>query len=303
MMAGVVPLSDDRYYVLLIANTAGTGWKLPNGEWEWDEATAQEAAKRLGWELAGIVCDIKYDLGLISGTYKASSDQPQSYQFFEAVVAKQDSIWPEAHKRERRWFLHSDACRALADRPECLGALDRCTMHRDNQMVSSSSQSLGNWADSHNQMVSPTSQSLGNWADSHNNEGPKNNVKSSVEDKQVRVVSAEVKEVGKTIRRLYKLNSDPLIQFDLPKELVTFIEEQLEPDCDLGLVPTVTGTPSRAFAATVRQYLDFRWPSSPLDIVDILHRARNSQTRLGKPLPSCPLGALLFPFVKVIHEY
>ncbi|KAH9864753.1 hypothetical protein IAQ61_008698 [Plenodomus lingam] len=134
LVAGVVPLSADKYYVLLIQSTRRGGWVLPKGGWELDEATAQDAAKREAWEEAGIVCKINYDLGLIAEKRKPDQLTTQapkaSYHFFEATVEKQEAQWPEMHKRERRWFNYKDARQALAVRPELLDALDRCTMIR-----------------------------------------------------------------------------------------------------------------------------------------------------------------------------
>jgi diphosphoinositol-polyphosphate diphosphatase len=134
LVAGVVPLSTDKYYVLLIQSTRRGGWVLPKGGWETDEATAQDAAKREAWEEAGIICKINYDLGLISEKRKAdqlTAKAPKaSYHFFEATVEKQESVWPEQHKRSRNWFTYNQARAALAERPELLDALDRCTMHR-----------------------------------------------------------------------------------------------------------------------------------------------------------------------------
>ena len=134
LVAGVVPLSADKYYVLLIQSTRRGGWVLPKGGWETDEATAQDAAKREAWEEAGIVCKISYDLGMISEKRKAdqlTTTAPKaSYHFFEAVVEKQETQWPEMHKRSMQWFTYTQAREALAPRPELLDALDRCTMHR-----------------------------------------------------------------------------------------------------------------------------------------------------------------------------
>ncbi|KAF2016874.1 hypothetical protein BU24DRAFT_139964 [Aaosphaeria arxii CBS 175.79] len=134
LVAGIVPLSSDKYYVLLIQSTRKGGWVLPKGGWETDEATAQDAAKREAWEEAGIICTVKYDLGLIpekrSANQLTSTAPKASYQFFEAVVEKQEAKWPEMHKRGRQWFTYTQAKEALKDRPELLDALDRCTMHR-----------------------------------------------------------------------------------------------------------------------------------------------------------------------------
>lgn len=134
LVAGIVPLSADKYYVLLIQSARRGGWVLPKGGWETDEATAQDAAKREAWEEAGITCKITYDLGLIPERRKAeqlSATAPRaSYQFYEAVVEAQHSQWPEMNKRSRQWMTYSQATQALKDRPELLEALSRCTMHR-----------------------------------------------------------------------------------------------------------------------------------------------------------------------------
>ncbi|KAF1989083.1 hypothetical protein K402DRAFT_327504 [Aulographum hederae CBS 113979] len=134
LVAGVVPLSDDKFYVLLIQSTRRGGWVLPKGGWETDEATAQDAAVREAWEEAGIICRVTYDLGEIPEYRKASqlsATAPKAkYHFYEATVERMESQWPEAHKRSRQWFNYKDASVALADRPELLEALNRCTMHR-----------------------------------------------------------------------------------------------------------------------------------------------------------------------------
>jgi diphosphoinositol-polyphosphate diphosphatase len=134
LVAGVVPLSSDKYYVLLIQSTRRGGWVLPKGGWETDEATAQDAAKREAWEEAGIICKINYDLGVLPERRRPDQLTTQapkaSYHFFEAQVEKQEAQWPEQHKRSRQWFTYTQARQALADRPELLDALDRCTMNR-----------------------------------------------------------------------------------------------------------------------------------------------------------------------------
>ena len=72
------------------------------------------------------------------------------------------------------------------------------------------------------------------------------------------------------------------LDFDLPWELVDFLQLVLRPDCDLGLVPTITGTPTEAFAATVKDYMNFAWPSVEFDILDLLSKARKTKGRAGK---------------------
>lgn len=134
LVAGIVPLSADKYYVLLIQSTSHNKWVLPKGGWETDEATAQDAACREAWEEAGIVCKINYDLGSIeerrSPTQFTKEAPRATYHFFEATVERMENQWPEAHKRNRKWCTYAEAAQALKDRPELLAALNKCTMHR-----------------------------------------------------------------------------------------------------------------------------------------------------------------------------
>ena len=129
-MAGVVPLSADRFYVLLIQSTRRKGWVLPKGGWETDES-CEEAAAREAWEEAGISIQIDYDLGEIDEKRPPkSSKEVARYQFFEVTVLSESDEWPESHKRERKWFLYSDAIQALDSRPELQEALDRSGIKR-----------------------------------------------------------------------------------------------------------------------------------------------------------------------------
>lgn len=130
LVAGVVALSDDKYYVLLVQSTRSGSWVLPKGGWETDEATAAEAAVREAWEEAGIVCRIVYDLGKVPELKPGSREVKAEYNFFEAAVEKQEAQWPEMHKRQRMWMTYAQAEAALADRPELLAALKACTMRR-----------------------------------------------------------------------------------------------------------------------------------------------------------------------------
>lgn len=134
LVAGLVPLSQDNYYVLLIQSTSRSNWVLPKGGWETDEATAQEAAQREAWEEAGIVCTVKYDLGVITEMRKDTQLTTQapkaSYHFFEGTVERQEAQWPEMHKRTRTWMTFAQAEAALKERPELLDALRRSTIKR-----------------------------------------------------------------------------------------------------------------------------------------------------------------------------
>lgn len=129
-MAGLVALSEDKYYVLLVQSKGRNGWVLPKGGWETDEPTAQEAACREAWEEAGIVCKkIDYSLG-VAKEMKSDNTVKSEYHFFEATVERLEDQWPEMKKRNRVWMTFSQAEAALASRPELLEILKKCTMHR-----------------------------------------------------------------------------------------------------------------------------------------------------------------------------
>ncbi|KAK3387128.1 NUDIX hydrolase domain-like protein [Podospora didyma] len=134
LVAGVVPLSADKNYVLLIQSTRRKGWVLPKGGWETDEE-CNAAAEREAWEEAGILITIDYDLGEIKETRPpkkhSSKDKERSlYQFYEGTVVSEEEDWPEKEKRERKWFTFADASELLKDRPELLTALERSTIKR-----------------------------------------------------------------------------------------------------------------------------------------------------------------------------
>lgn len=138
LVAGVVPLTEDKTYVMLIQSTRRKGWVLPKGGWETDEE-CHEAAAREAWEEAGILVQIDYDLGDIRETSprkkhsssKDSKDKPRSlYRFYEVTVTSEEPDWPEKEKRERKWFTFVEAKELLKDRPELQTALERSTMKR-----------------------------------------------------------------------------------------------------------------------------------------------------------------------------
>ncbi|KAK3683783.1 NUDIX hydrolase domain-like protein [Podospora appendiculata] len=133
LVAGVVPLTADKTYVLMIQSTRRKGWVLPKGGWEMDEECTQ-AAEREAWEEAGILVQIDYDLGEIKDSRppkKHSKEKERSlFQFYEATVTSEAEDWPEKDKRERKWFTYAEAREHLKDRPELQAALDRSTMKR-----------------------------------------------------------------------------------------------------------------------------------------------------------------------------
>ena len=117
----------------MIQSTRRNGWVLPKGGWETDESVT-EAAQREAWEEAGIVCEVIYDLGQIQETRapkQVSKEAPKAlYHFFEVVVTREETEWPEKHKRNRQWANYAEAYEALKGRPELQDALTRSTIRR-----------------------------------------------------------------------------------------------------------------------------------------------------------------------------
>ncbi|KAK5997320.1 Diphosphoinositol polyphosphate phosphohydrolase aps1 [Cladobotryum mycophilum] len=130
LVAGVVPLSQDQNYVLLIQSTRRKGWVLPKGGWESDE-TCQESAVREAWEEAGIVIQIDHDLGNFEEKRPPKTSKDRSrYYFFQGTVLNEMEDWPERDKRERGWFTYTQAMEVLDTRPELQEALNRSFMNR-----------------------------------------------------------------------------------------------------------------------------------------------------------------------------
>ncbi len=134
LVAGVVPLSNDKKRVLLIQSTRRHDWVLPKGGWEMDEGSAEEAACREAWEEAGVKCKIQKDMGKIPDRRGPSEVTPKApkamFQFFEVSVIKEEAKWPEMEKRGRKWMSYSEAKVALAARPELMEALNRSSIAR-----------------------------------------------------------------------------------------------------------------------------------------------------------------------------
>lgn len=134
-MAGVVPLTADKQYVMLIQSIRRKGWVLPKGGWETDEERT-EAAEREAWEEAGILVQVNYDLGEIKETrapkkHKKDKEQKNSlYHFYEVTVTSEEEDWPERDTRMRKWMTFAEAWEALQERPELQLALERSTIKR-----------------------------------------------------------------------------------------------------------------------------------------------------------------------------
>jgi hypothetical protein len=98
----------------------------------------------------------------------------------------------------------------------------------------------------------------------------------------VETADKKLNTIKQTIRAVCVSNQESALHIDLPRELIYFLQQELSQDCDLGLVPTVTGTPTKAYAATVRDYMNFAWPSAEFDTLDLLTKARKNQGHASK---------------------
>ena len=136
LVAGVVPLSKDKTQVLLVQSPKGN-WVFPKGGWETDEATPEVAACREAWEEAGVVCTIISPLGQV--VTQSKRNNMAKYHFFEAIVEREESQWPEMN-RGRKWVSLSQAEKELFGRPELLFALQGC-IHQSSAVRGSSSAS------------------------------------------------------------------------------------------------------------------------------------------------------------------
>ncbi|KAI9760246.1 MAG: hypothetical protein M4579_001759 [Chaenotheca gracillima] len=134
LIAGIVPLSENKTMVLVLQSQGRPACVLPKGGWETDESTAQVAACREAWEEAGIRCKNLRDLGTIqesrpstetASAQKKSAPPKAVYHFFEATVTEEEENWPEQAKRTRVWVTYNEALDKLKEKPELIEALNR----------------------------------------------------------------------------------------------------------------------------------------------------------------------------------
>ncbi|KAH8153929.1 uncharacterized protein LAJ45_01696 [Morchella importuna] len=136
LVAGVVAVSSDKKKVLVVESTNRKNhWVLPKGGYETDEANPEDAATREAWEEAGITGKVTKSLGEIKDPRPVVPEkrvQRSLYYFFEFKVEKEESEWPEMHKRRRTWLTYEEAtkCFKVMGRPELQEAVDRSSVSR-----------------------------------------------------------------------------------------------------------------------------------------------------------------------------
>jgi 8-oxo-dGTP pyrophosphatase MutT (NUDIX family) len=109
--AAAIPLRDGL--VCLIRSSNGKRWIIPKGHIERGQ-TAAATALREAWEEAGLVGTLA---GPAVGSYiyekGGARHLVRVYQMTVTEVAK---LWPEHHRRPRRWF-DPEAALGLVDQP------------------------------------------------------------------------------------------------------------------------------------------------------------------------------------------
>lgn len=166
LVAGCVCLNEDRSKILMVQSSAHKKkWVLPKGGVEKDEYPYyNKTAIRETWEEAGCIGDIVKDLGIVQDMRppkkwgnlekfnnhdnnsnnhndikkvglaveeKQAKDVPipprSEFHFFQMIVKETPNIYPESHKRKRKWFDYSQCIEELtrAKRPELIECVER----------------------------------------------------------------------------------------------------------------------------------------------------------------------------------
>lgn len=80
------------------------------------------------WEEAGITGNV----GRLLGEIRDKRTPRALYYFFEFRIEREESEWPEMHKRKRCWLTYKEAteCFKIMNRPELQEAIDRSSLSR-----------------------------------------------------------------------------------------------------------------------------------------------------------------------------
>jgi diphosphoinositol-polyphosphate diphosphatase len=133
IVGGIVALSADKSRVLIIRSVRRNGWVLPKGRWRSPEKTPAEIAIRRAWDEAGLIVTVERYLGVVNQTTEAtrpSSQETDSYCFYEMNVESQSNSFPQSKLRTPSWVSYQTARKAFYDRPEFVVALDRSSIRK-----------------------------------------------------------------------------------------------------------------------------------------------------------------------------
>lgn len=118
--AGVLPLrrGPDGMELLLVTSRKAGRWIPPKGHLE-PAMTAGESAAREAWEEAGVLGEI-LESPTACWTYHKRRG-PHTVILYPMMVTEALDVWPESHKRRRRWFPLAEAASHIDD--PCLRAV------------------------------------------------------------------------------------------------------------------------------------------------------------------------------------
>ena len=96
----VFNVTDGKVEILLVTSSSGKEWVFPKGGVEMELTERASAAKEV-YEEAGVVGDVGRKLG----DYRyIKNGQIQEVAMFAMKYTGEAEDWPEANKRERKWF-------------------------------------------------------------------------------------------------------------------------------------------------------------------------------------------------------
>jgi 8-oxo-dGTP pyrophosphatase MutT (NUDIX family) len=108
---------DGRPQVLLVTTKHTRRWIIPKGWPEPDRPIHEQAAEE-AWEEAGVRGEVSpREVGAFGydKVRKSGEVRPLHVRVFPLAVTEIASDWPEASRRERRWFPRAEAAQAVQE--------------------------------------------------------------------------------------------------------------------------------------------------------------------------------------------
>ena len=97
--------------ILLVTSSNGKEWVFPKGGVEIDLSARTSAAKEV-YEEAGVLGSV----GMKLGSYRyVKNNQLQEVTMYAMAYTHDAADWPEAHKRERKWFKAKKAMNKVSE--------------------------------------------------------------------------------------------------------------------------------------------------------------------------------------------
>jgi len=112
--SGVIPYRFNKHgelQVLLVSSSHSEKWGLPKGGVEPD-MTKRKSAETEAYEEAGLLGKAKKKLGKYA-YIKGATGRPQKVDVYAMEVKERLTEWPEAERRQRKWFTIEKARKKL----------------------------------------------------------------------------------------------------------------------------------------------------------------------------------------------